>query len=57
MRVALKYDPPAGKVGAAVARLFGESPGQQIEADLAKFKSLLEAGGSASMAGQPSARR
>jgi uncharacterized membrane protein len=42
VRVALKYDPPAGKVGAAVARLFGQSPEAQIEADLAKFKSQLE---------------
>ena len=34
VRVALEYDPPAGKVGAAVARLLGESPEQQIAADL-----------------------
>lgn len=44
VRVSLKYDPPAGKVGAAVARLFGQTPERQIEADLARFKSLLEAG-------------
>jgi uncharacterized membrane protein len=57
VRVSLKYDPPAGKVGAAVARLFGESPDRQVEADLARFKSLLEAGEIASTAGQPSGRR
>jgi len=57
VRVSLKYDPPAGKVGAALARLFGQSPQRQIEADLAKFKSLLEAGEVASTAGQPSGRR
>ena len=38
----LKYDPPAGKVGAAVARLLGQSPERQIESDLAKFKSIVE---------------
>lgn len=57
VRVTLKYDPPAGQVGAAVARLFGQSPQRQVEADLAKFKSLLEAGEVASTAGQPSGRR
>lgn len=44
VRVTLKYDPPAGKVGAAVAKLFGEAPEQQIAADLVKFKSQIEAG-------------
>jgi uncharacterized membrane protein len=44
VRVTLKYDPPAGKVGAALARLLGKAPEQQIAADLAKFKSQIEAG-------------
>jgi uncharacterized membrane protein len=44
VRVTLKYGPPGGKIGAAVARLLGESPRRQIEADLASLKSLLEAG-------------
>jgi len=44
VRVVLKYDPPAGKVGAAAARLLGEAPEQQIATDLRKFKSLAEAG-------------
>jgi len=44
VRVTLKYDPPAGKLGAAVARLFGEEPGQQIDEDLHRFKQLMEAG-------------
>jgi len=57
VRVSLKYDPPAGKVGAAVAKLFGESPDHQVQADLSRFKSLLEAGEVASTAGQPSGRR
>jgi uncharacterized membrane protein len=54
VRVSLKYDPPAGKVGAAVARLFGESPEHQIRNDLARFKELIESNqtaGSAKAAG------
>jgi uncharacterized membrane protein len=42
VRVTLKYDPPAGKVGAAVARLLGQSPEQQIDADLRRFKAQVE---------------
>jgi len=56
VRVALKYDPPAGKVGAAVARLLGESPEKQIEADLARFKSMLESGTGLSSGGQSAGR-
>ncbi len=43
--VTLKYDPPAGKPGALIARLFGQSPEGQIEGDLRRFKQLMEAGG------------
>lgn len=46
VRVALKYDPPGGKLGALVARLFGENPERQIEEDLGRFKDLMEAGSS-----------
>lgn len=42
LRVIMRFDPPAGAVGAAVARLFGESPEQQIEHDLRHFKELME---------------
>lgn len=44
VKVALQYQPPAGVVGAAVAKIFGESPEQQLEADLARFKNLVEHG-------------
>jgi uncharacterized membrane protein len=44
VRVSLAYQPPGGKVGAALAKLFGEEPGQQIEDDLRKFKRMLETG-------------
>lgn len=57
VRVALKYDPPGGKLGTAVARLFGESPDHQVREDLQRFKQLLEAGELPSTAGQPHGRR
>lgn len=42
--VELQYDPPAGKIGAALARLFGEEPSLQIADDLRRLKRLLESG-------------
>jgi uncharacterized membrane protein len=44
LRVHLQYEPPAGKVGATVAWLFGEDAQTQIEDDLRRFKQLLETG-------------
>jgi uncharacterized membrane protein len=43
VRVVLRYDPPAGKVGAAVAKLLGEEPELQIEEDLRRLKQVVEA--------------
>lgn len=43
VHVALSYRPPAGPLGAAVAKLFGEEPSQQIAEDLQKFKQAFEA--------------
>ncbi len=42
--VHLQYEPPAGKVGAWVASLFGEEPSQQIREDLQRLKWYLETG-------------
>ena len=42
VRVSLQYQPPAGVLGAAVAKLFGEAPEQQLEEDLARFKTIIE---------------
>lgn len=42
VRVRLQYNPPGGKVGAAIASLFGEEPSQQIAEDMARLKQLLE---------------
>lgn len=42
--VRLQYSPPGGKVGAAVARLFGRDAETEIREDLRRFKQLVEAG-------------
>ena len=44
VRVKLQYEPPAAKLDATVAWLFGEDPQTQIEEDLRRFKQLLETG-------------
>jgi len=56
VRVTLKYDPPAGKLGSLIARFFGEEPSQQIEEDLQRFKQVMETGEAASVEGQPTGR-
>lgn len=42
VRVRLGYDPPAGRIGALVARLFGTNPEQQLEEDLERFAEVVE---------------
>jgi uncharacterized membrane protein len=37
LRVVLEFYPPAGELGAAVAKLLGESPEQQLQEDLTHF--------------------
>ncbi|MFB3827776.1 MAG: SRPBCC family protein [Bryobacteraceae bacterium] len=54
--VELQYNPPGGILGAFVARLFGEEPGQQIQEDLHRFKQTMEAGEIVTTEGQPSGR-
>jgi uncharacterized membrane protein len=44
LHVELQYNPPAGALGVAVARLFGDDPEQQIREDLRRFKQILENG-------------
>jgi uncharacterized membrane protein len=44
VRVALQYNPPAGKLGAAMSTVLGEKPASQIEQALRKLKQLMEAG-------------
>ena len=56
VHVSMEYQPPAGSLGAAFAKLFGEEPGQQIRDDLRHFKQMLETGEVPSVEGQPSGR-
>lgn len=42
MHVNLGYDPPAGRLGALVARLFGNDPERQLAEDLSRFKRIVE---------------
>ena len=52
VRVVLSYEPPAGELGVAIAKLFGEEPSQQVRDALRRFKQLMEAEG-ATNASQP----
>ncbi len=42
VKVVLRYDPPAGRIGAAVAKVLGEDPEKQVQEDLRRFKQLIE---------------
>ena len=43
VRVVLRYSPPAGRFGSAVARLGGDDPERQVADDLRRFKQVMEA--------------
>jgi uncharacterized membrane protein len=51
--VGLEYNPPAGALGEAVARLFS-NPEHQLEEDLNRFKAVAESGEFAAMAQETS---
>jgi uncharacterized membrane protein len=53
VRVVLEYSPPAGVLGAVVAKLFGEEPSQTVKEDLRRFKQMMEAGEVPTIEGQP----
>jgi uncharacterized membrane protein len=56
VKVELSYEPPAGKLGAALAWLFGEEPSVQVREDLRRFKQLMETGEIPTIIGQPAGR-
>lgn len=56
VKVEIRYEPPAGKIGMLVAKLFGEEPNQQVSEDLRRFKQLMETGVTSTVEGQPSGR-
>ena len=49
----LNYEPPAGLLGVAVARILGQDPDKIVREDLRRFKMLMEAGEIATIQGQP----
>ena len=53
IRVELTYEVPAGRAGAAFARLLGEDPHQQVEDDLRRAKQVLETGDVVRSSGSP----
>jgi uncharacterized membrane protein len=53
VRIEMQYIPPAGRIGAAIAALWGKDPGTQIGEDLHRLKQILEAGEILTTAGQP----
>ena len=53
VKVVLEYQPPGGALTNALAKLFGESPQQQIGDELNRFKQLMETGEISTTEGQP----
>lgn len=52
VKVVMEYNVPGGMVTAAIAKLFGEEPEQQIGDELRRFKQLMETGEIATIEGQ-----
>lgn len=44
VQLEIRYDPPAGAVGATIAKLLGREPSQQVDGDLRRLKQVLETG-------------
>jgi uncharacterized membrane protein len=57
VRVKLQYDPPGGRLGAALAWAFGDDPSHVIREGLRRFKQLMETGEIPTTEGQPRGRR
>jgi len=49
----MQYELPAGKLGAALASLFGKNPRWNVREDMRRFKQLMEAGEIPTTEGQP----
>lgn len=60
VRVVLSYEPPAGKLGVAFAKLLGEEPSKQVAEDLRRLKQVMDSAevvtGSRSRRPAPTAR-
>jgi uncharacterized membrane protein len=53
LRLSLKYDPPLGKAGAAIAKLLASGLEERVQEDLRRFKQWMETGETPTTAGQP----
>ncbi|MGI8838716.1 MAG: SRPBCC family protein [Pyrinomonadaceae bacterium] len=56
LSVTVNYNPPGGKAGVFLAKLFGEEPGQLIDLNLRRLKRLVETGEIPTIEGQTSGR-
>jgi uncharacterized membrane protein len=57
VRLSLRFRPPGGAAGAALASLFDGTAEMKLRGDLKRFKQLVETGEIATTEGQPSGRR
>ncbi|MDQ0808973.1 putative membrane protein [Streptomyces sp. B3I7] len=57
VHVTLRYALPAGALGRAVARFFGEEPSQQLDDDLRRFKQAVETGEVVRSEGAPAGKQ
>ena len=57
VHVEIEYDMPAGAIGQAVARYFGEDPHQQLDDDLRRLKQVIETGEVVRSDGAPGGKR
>jgi uncharacterized membrane protein len=57
LRIDLAYEPPAGRAGAAVAKLLGAHPEQQVRDNLRRFKQVMETGEVVRSDGSPEGSR
>lgn len=57
VHVWIAYDLPGGKVGALVAKYFGEEPHQQVDDDLRRLKQVMETGEVVRSEGAPLGKR
>lgn len=44
VKVSMKYSPPGGKIGVAIAKFLGDDPGKEMVEDLSRLKEILESG-------------
>jgi len=56
VRVKMQYRPMGGRLGTAVAKLFGQAPEKQIKIDMCRLKQVIETGEVARTEGQPAGR-